>query len=215
MDQHGTVKDTIDTDFDFSYVVLSPQRELLLTDATNSCIRSISPDKEVRTLFRTQWEPWGLCCLHSGDIAVTFYQVGRVVIYSRSAKIIQELDKTLFNKPYRVAQNEVNNDLCVCDEGSKKIVALDASYHVRYEYKGQGNTYFSAKDLCTDSAGRILITEFSNHSVHILDREGGFLQYLLTGKQGQRDPVSIDLDSDGNAWVGQWNGEVKVVKYLQ
>ena len=217
MDHHGAVKDTIDTGFYFWDVVLSPQGERLLTDTTNRCIISISPDKVVRKLFTTQWEPWGLCCLHSGNVAVTFYQVGRVVTYSRSGKMIQELDKTLFRHPNRVAQNKVNNDLCICDAGSEKIVALDASYHLRYQYTGQGNTVttFSPMDLCTDGAGHVLITDWNNHSVHILDKDGGFLQYLLTGEQGLRVPVSIDVDTEGNAWVGEQFGEVKVVKYLQ
>ena len=222
MDQHSDVKDTIDTWFYFRDVVLSSQGELLLTNINNSCIISISPDKEVRKLFTTQWRPWGLCCLHSGDIAVTFNTEGRVAIYSRSGKIVQELDKKLFSCPHWIAQNKVNNDLYICDKdkteytSTGKIVALDiTSYYVRYQYTGQGSTEFCPTDLCTDSASRLLITEYYNDRVQILDKDGRFLQYLLTGKQGLWMPVSIDVDSDGKAWVGEFEGGVKVVKYLQ
>ena len=221
IDQRGDVMDTIDTAFDFNDVVLSPKGELLLSD-TNKRIKSISPDKEVRTLIRTQWIPNGLCCLHSGGIAVTFYDEGRVIIYSMSGKTVEELGANLFLRPYRVAQSKVNDNLYICDIGSRdildthgKIVALDASYHLRYEYKGRGNAQFKPNDLCTESAGRVLITDYYNHSVHILDNDGRFLQYLLTMEQGLRDPVSIDVDSKGNAWVGEEYGEVKVMKYLQ
>ena len=213
MDQHGTVKDTIHAEFNFHDVVVSPQGELLLSDTSN-CIKSISQDKVISTLFRTQWRPFGLCCLHSGDVAVTFYSEGRVVIYSRSGNIIQELDKKLFTYPSRVAQNKVNNDLIVCDESSKKVVALDATYHLRYEYKGQGNINFYPMDLCTDSAGRVLITDYDNNRVHILDRDRRFLQYILTGKQGLWGPVNIDADSEGNTWIVEKSGKVKVAKYL-
>ena len=213
MDQQGALKDIIHTKFDIYDLVLSTQGELFLSD-TNNCITSISPDKVVSTLFTTRWAAYGLCCLHSGDIAVTFGSEGKVVIYSRSGDIIQELDEKLFKYPYRVAQNEVNNDLCICDEGSKKVVALDASYHVRYQYTGQDNNRFSPKDLCTDSTGRVLITDW-NHRVHILDTDGRFLQHILTEEQGLWRPVSIDVDSEGNAWVGEKYGGVKVVKYLQ
>ena len=214
VNKHGAVNDTIDTNFDFNDIVLSPQGEFLLSD-TNNRIRSISPDKVVRTLFTTQWTPWGLCCLHSGDIAVSFYNEGRVAIYSRSLKIIQELDKKLFSQPDRVAQNKVNNDLYICDKKNSKVIALDASYHLQYQYTVHNNTAFSPVDLCTDSDGRILITDFGNHSVHILDKDGKFLQFLLTRKRGLRLPVSIDTNSEGRAWLGQYGGEVKVVKYLQ
>ena len=210
MDQRGSVKDAFITEFDSNHVVVSPQGELLLSDYTNSCIRSISPDKVVKTLFTTPWTPMGLCCLHNGDIAVTFHDEGRVVIYSRSGTIVQELEKKLFKKPYRVAQNKVNNDLYISDQGSNKVVALDASYHVRYEYKGT-----SLWDMCTDSAGRILITDYKDR-VHILDKDSGFLQYLLTWEDDwANNPVGIDVDSEGNAWVVEYRGQVKVVKYLQ
>ena len=220
MDQHGNVKDTIDTEFNFSDVALSPQGELLLSSTR---IKSINPGKEVKTLFTTGLAPWGLCCLHSGNVAITCYNEAKAVIYSISGKIIQELDKTLFKCPIRVAQNKVNHDLCICDKdkteytSTSKIVALSldiTSYNLRYKYTGHGNIKFCPLDLCTDSAGNVLITDW-NRLVHILDRDGQFLQYLLTAEQRLEWPVSIDVDSDGNAWVGEVAGGVKVVKYLQ
>ena len=111
VDRHGTVKDTIHTDFDFDYMVLSPQGDILLTDQDNKCIKAISRDKTIKTLLKLQLRPWGLCCLHSGHIAVTFYDEGRVLIYSASGKVIKELDKKLFSGPWRVAQSKYNSDL--------------------------------------------------------------------------------------------------------
>ena len=210
MDQHGDVMDTIDTYFYFSDFVLSPQGEFLLSNGSK-CIRLISPDKKFNKLFTTQWTPDGLCCLHSGDVVVTFSKEGRVVIYSGSGEIVQELDNKLFRRPYRMAQNKVNNDLCICDQGNKNIVALDTSYNSRYQYTGQD---LSPMDLCTDSAGRVLIIDYNN-SVHILDKDGKFLQFLLTDEQGLRLPVSIDTDNEGRAWVEQFSGKVRVVKYIQ
>ena len=95
MDRHGSVKDTIHTDFGLNdNMVLSPQGDILLTDRNNKCIKAISGGKKkVKTLFKLMWQPDGLCCLHNGDIAVTFLGEGRVVIYSASGKVIKELDK--------------------------------------------------------------------------------------------------------------------------
>ena len=217
VDRHGAVKDTIHTDFNFFDMVLSPQGDILLTDRTNYCIKSITgAEKKVKTLFKLQWIPCGLCCLHSGDIAVTFPLEGRVVIYSASGKVIKELDRKLFTRPFSVAQSKVNSDLYISDNCpvSGKVVALDKDYRVRYEYTGQRDGgLFSPRGMCTDNA-RVLITDYKNHRVHILDRDGVFIQYLLTGEQGLRQPIRIDVDSEGDAWVGDNNG-VKVVKYLQ
>ena len=218
VDRHGKVKDTIHMEFDFNDMVHTPQGDIILADKDNNCIKAISHDKTIKTLFKLQWEPSCLCCLHSGDIAVTFFVAGRVVIYSASGKVIKELDKQLFTCPYRVAQSKVNSDLYISDTSyfAGKVVALDKDYRVRYEYNGQDDSgSFYPSDLCTDNAGHVLITDYNNHTVHILDRDGQFRQFLLTEEQGLGTPVRIDVDNEGNAWVGEWGGGMKVVKYLQ
>ena len=215
VDRHGAVKDTIHINFDFDDMVLSPQGDILLTDKYNKCIKAISGDKTIKTLFKVQWRPWGLCCLNSGDITVTFHREGRVVIYSSSGNVIKELDKKLFRRPYSVAQSKVNSDLYISDGDARKVVALDMDYRVRNEYTGQDDRKsFFPRGLCTDNAGHVLITDVSNHRVHILDRDGQFRQFLLTEEQGLGEPWSIDVDREGNAWVGGGGG-MKVVKYLQ
>ena len=219
MDRHGEVKDTIHTDFDFRDMVRTTQGDILLSDIDNKCIKSISADKTVKTLFKLQWTPFGLCCLHSGDIAVTFGVEGRVVIYSASGKVIKELDKELFTRPHSVAQSKVNSDLYISDPRAGKVVALDKDYRVRYQYTGQRDRGpFSPRGLCTDNAGHVLITDI-NDTVHILDRNGQFRQFLLTGKQGLRRPVSIDIDREGECLGGGggwWYeiGEISTVREI-
>ena len=213
VDRHGAVKDTIHTDFGFYDMVLSPQGDILLTDWYSKCIKAISGDKTIKTLFKLQWEPSGLCCLQNGDIAVTFCDEGRVVIYSASGNVIKELDKKLFRGPIRVTQSKVNSDLYISD--ARKVVALDKDYRVRYEYTGQGDgESFSPRGLCTDNTANVLITDLDNHTVDILDKNGQFRQFLLTEEQGLTEPRSINVDSEGIAWMGDADG-VKVVKYLQ
>ena len=228
MNGHGKVKDTLHTDFDINDIILSPLGHFLLSDVTNSCIKTISQDKKVRTLFKTQigWfkpkilTPWGLSALHSGYTAVTFPNEGRVIIYSMSGKVVKELDKKLFSRPVRVAQSRINNDLYIVDKaengpvGAGKVLVVDKHYKVRYEYNGTGDKEFRPMGLCTDYGGHVLIVDY-NDRVHILDKSGHFIQYLLTGEQGLEWPFSVSVDSEGNAWVGERCGGVKVVKYLQ
>ena len=209
-DRHGAIR----TVFDFNDMVLSPQGDNLLADK-DMCIKSISPAKTVEKLFKVKWTPCSLCYLHSGNIAITFLADHRVVIYNMSGKVIKGLNKELFIHPYSVAQNKINSDLYISDRVGK-VLALDKEYRLRYEYTGQSDgRSFGPNGLCTDDDGCILITDVRNDRVDILDKDGRFLQYLLTGEQGLRYPVSIDVDSEGNAWVGEWEGGVKVAKYLQ
>ena len=214
VDKHGSAKDTIHTDFDFNHMALSTRGDILLTDTSNNSIKSISPNKTVKTLCELPCRPWGLCCLQSGDIIVTFYGEGRVVIYSISGEFIKELEKKLFGRPYRVAQSTINSDLYISDTEAAKVLVLDKDYKVRYSYNGPENrASFSPRDLCTDKVRHVLITDYYNNSVHILDRDGRFLQYLLTRAQGLSRPMTIDVDNEGKAWVGELSG-VKVLRYL-
>ena len=128
INRRRAVKDTIDTDFAFNDITISPQGNLLLSDKDSNSIVSISGEKVAKTLFNTStnmgWfktscKSHGLCYLHSGDIAVTFADEGRVVIYSMSGKVIKELDKKLFRYPRKVAQSKINSDLYIADNDAK------------------------------------------------------------------------------------------------
>ena len=229
MDRHCSVKELVQAHFYFNDIALSSQGDLLLSNIDDNCIILVLRDKMVQTLFKTQvgWfkpqalTPSGLCWLQSGDIAVSFHKEGRVIIYSISGKVIKELDKKLFTCPRWVAQSKVNSDLYIIDKtdnsqaSTGKVLALGKDFKVRNEYTGQGDKrFFQPCGLCTDNIGNVLITDPHNNSVHILDKDGKFLQYLLTRDQGLERPRSIDVDSEGNAWVGLRFG-VKIVKYLQ
>ena len=217
----GTMTDTIRTDSNFNDVALSPLGDILISDRSSKCIKSVSRAKEVKTLFQTDCAPFAICCLSNGDTVVIFLSEGRVVIYNRSGKILEELDKTKFKRPYGAAVNKVNNDLYIIDKEGEfgdspgKVLTLDVTYKQRFEYSGPDTKGLYPSDICTDNSGHVLITDLGNHRVHILDRDGQFIQFLLTAEQGMCHPYSIDVDSKGNAWVGELKGKVKIVQYLQ
>ena len=226
VDSQGSGKDKMTTDFDFDDVIISPQGDIILSDISNNCITLISHGKlfstTPKTICKLSWKPSGLCLLHNENIVVTSFDQGRVAICSMSGKVIKELENKLFKHPYRVAQNKITHALYIADRmdtGFKctgKILALDTDNKVLYEYKGSDDKKpFYPSGLCTDDLGHILITDLHNHSVHIVDKDGHFLQYLLTAKQGLTMPYNIDVDNQGNAWVGEYIGSVQVVNYRQ
>ena len=120
-----------------------------------------------------------------------------------------------------VAVNKVNQDIYICDHdynywnSSGKVVTIGADGKVRYEYTGQDDKVFAPADVCTDQMGHVLITDYWNHRVHILDQEGRFIQYILTEQQGLSGPTTIGVDGEGYVWVGEDNQCVNVARYLQ
>ena len=91
------------------------------------------------------------------------------------------------------------------------------AYKLRYVYKGRDGPNLCPNYICTDSIGHVLVADISNNRIHILDKDGKFLQYLLTKKRGLRLPFSIDIDKDDRAWITELigKGDVKIVKYLE
>ena len=95
--------------------------------------------------------------------------------------------------------------------GNLKTIRADG--HLRYEYSGQGDASFIPKDVCTDQMGHVLICTYLK--AHILDKDGQFIQCILTYEQGFNLYHNIDIDNEGNVWVGEDSRYIKVVKYLQ
>ena len=221
VDRDGSVKNTIQTDFDINAMTATADGELFMTDYSNNRIGSVSSQKEITTLFSTTWMPHGLDCLHNKDIVVTFPRDSKVVVYSRNGQVRQKLEHIKFRCPMSIAVNKVNQDIYVCDHQSNlwysagKVVTVGADGRLRYEYAGQGGEVFTPVDVCTDQMGHFLTTDHVNDRVHIMDQEGQFIQYVLTSQQGLDLPPTIDVDREGYVWVGEENRHVKVAKYLQ
>ena len=177
-------------------------------------------------MFRTSGKPYSLCCLHNGDIVVTFRESSKVTVYNEDGQIKQTLDhiNTKFKYPLKVSVNKVNQDIYICNHVKKhsssagKLLAVGVDYQLRYEYTGQGDSEFTPVGVCTDEIGHILITDCKNDRVHILDKEGQFIQYILTSQQGLSNPKAIDVDTEGYLWVGEsiniGKGCFKMSRYL-
>ena len=224
VDRTGAVKDTINTDFNIFDIALTFDSDLLLADYKNNCIKSVSWQKTVTTLFRTSEAPLGLCCLPNDDIVVTFPHDSKVTVYGRDGKSRRTLNHIRFRHPMRVAVNKVNQDIYICDQehlgygNPGKLLAVGADGRLRYEYTGQSDSKFTPAEVCSDQMGHILIADHANNQVHILNQEGWFIRYVLTVQQGLNYPTTIDVDREGYVWVGELvenGGYVKVARYLQ
>ena len=141
-----------------------------------------------------------------------------MIVYSRDGQVRQKLDNITFrNTGKKVAVNKINHDIYICDDRS--VLAVGPEGRLRYEYTGQDDSELYPRDVCTDQMGHVLITDYDNYRVHMLDQNGWFIQYVLTLQQGLGKPVTIDVDREGYVWVGEDvsnnNGRVKVARYLQ
>lgn len=64
----------------------------------------------------------------------------------------------------------------------------------------------------TDSAGQVIVADYKNNCLHVLDEGGKFLR--LVDNKGLDRPTGLSLDKEGRLWVTlYYTGEVKVIQY--
>ncbi|XP_052081795.1 protein wech-like [Mytilus californianus] len=153
------------------------------------------------------------------DYNLTDKSCRKVIIFGMDGKQKQsyEYDKhkqRLFTLPYRITSN-VNNDILVIDIISNedwRVVVLDREGQVKWTYQRQpevnlGDTPFCPTDIVTTSVGHVIVTDVNNHALHVLSGEGDILTCKVMKDQGIIFPMSLDIDTKGQLWVGCYSGE--------
>nr|XP_022312068.1 uncharacterized protein LOC111117298 [Crassostrea virginica]XP_022312069.1 uncharacterized protein LOC111117298 [Crassostrea virginica] len=232
IDIHGTVKFTVTTTCPDgpNDISVTRGRELIYNDG-NSRTVNIVRDWMSETLITAPkgWTPGILCCTRSGDILVHVYtgsgpQTKNKIIRYQGENIKQEINNdgegnSIFKDgEYALFISENNNgDVCVSDFKACTLVVVDNTGKVRFRYDGtpaRREKSFGPADTVTDALDQIIVTDFNNDCLHILDQNGQFLRCV--DDCGLEGPVGLSVDSEGRLWVGSFKtGEIKVIEYLQ
>nr|XP_022312179.1 tripartite motif-containing protein 3-like [Crassostrea virginica] len=230
IDIHGAVKDTVTTTCLHWPNGISVTRgiELMYSDNDSDTV-NIVRDGKSQTLITTPqgWKPGGLCCTRSGDILVQVYtgggpQIKNKIIRYQGQNIKDDNDgqgNSIFKDgKYSLYMSENNNgDVCVSDLNADTVVVVDKTGRIRFRYDGtpaRRENSLDPRGIVTDALSQIIVADFNNNCLHILDQNGQFLRCVdVCGLEG---PSGLSVDSEGRLWVGSWNsGEIKVIEYLQ
>jgi DNA-binding beta-propeller fold protein YncE len=209
-----------------SDISVTREGDLLYTDSYNGSVNIVRGGK-TKTLITTPegWYPEGLCCTPSGDVLVsmstTDFSHCKIVRY-RGQNVEQEIEKDDDGESiYKGGDNMLfveennNGDVCTSDINSQTVVVVDRSGRVRFRYDGAPagrKESFSPVQIVTDAAGRIIVADYSNDCLHVLDPDGQFL--LCVDNCGLDKPFGLSIDTTGRLWVGlAESGELKVIQY--
>lgn len=119
----------------------------------------------------------------------------------------------LFLFPYRLSEN-TNGDICVIDRTGMmhgQMVVLSSCGKLKYNYRGTGSEKddFDPRAICCDAVGHILLSDFGNKCVHLIDHDGTLLTYLIRTNE-ETCSMSLSLNQ---LWIGGKNGTISVYHY--
>ena len=216
---------------DFGDFIVLDNGDHVFTHFGGKEIRKVSSTGRVTVVCSTEaLGPTGISMSRHGHMMVclcdcrvpdiTTDSRGEVHLINMSGKVMRKYGADrrtkLFTNPKINAQN-VNLDICVVDfinsNHETNIIGVILDGRKKFIYTGQASLEkkFSAQDICCDGHGRILLTDFFNHAIHVLSAEGQFLQYLLTAQDDLVYPRSLALRDD-KLWIGCQYGVIRVVK---
>ena len=228
VDIKGSMKEKFATSVGFPNFTLTGQGELLFTTTTYCGPVNIFRQGGIETYISPPpgWDARRLCCTRSGDVLVHVSKITKnKLLRYRGKHISQEIDTDLNGKSIcsegsfslRITENN-NGDICVSDRNTAETVTVvDRTGRVRFRYDGTPagiKTSIDPIGIVTDSLSQIIVSDYNNNCLHIIDQNGKFQKCV--DNCGLQSPWGLSVDSKGRLWVAL-NGEnvIKVIKYLK
>lgn len=227
----GKNSKTLECSMNPKYIALKSHGCILFSDHSDNTVKLMSREAPEIFIRLEDWTPKGLAVMLSGEVIVCQYKetevaatctaLSRVVKYDGKGSEIRKMEfdgvKRIFRNALFVAENR-NFDICVSDESKHSVVVLDKLGKLQFVYKGNVKTgryrNFNPRGITTDSQCNILISDYMNYTIHIIDQYGQFLSYLLPKKV--MFPLGLSVDEDDKVWVGEYsNGTISVIEYFR
>ncbi|XP_065944792.1 uncharacterized protein [Magallana gigas] len=219
-DIQGHLHHTVSITYKGMYLCMY-NKQVVYSDKDDKAVKMISDTDTVVTMFTTgDWQPYGVTSAASGDLLVCLRKddQSKVVRYSSTGTVLQEIQydsqcQPLYKRVMYIAEN-VNGDIIVTDLEKNAVIAVDRLGIFRYSYSVQDSD-FKALSVATDSVGHVIVTDYYDDKIHILDRDGRFLGYIIP-EGGIKRPRAVCILGDGEMIVGEClTGIAKRIKYLE
>lgn len=144
----------------------------------------------------------------------------KVARYDQKGKVKQSIEfdsrgLELYKDPHKITENN-NGDVVVSDWSGAVVVTEREGKH-RFSYTGHPlGSAILPRGICTDALSNILVCDIGSKSIHLIDKNGHFLQFLLTTTEDEDIPWCVSCDTKNHRlWVGSpKNNKICVYKYV-
>ncbi|KAJ8311165.1 hypothetical protein KUTeg_011282 [Tegillarca granosa] len=198
----GQLVSDIKTDFKVFDVLVTRNGELLVTDSClllRSKVKILTKDGNFTDIYSTTgYKTFGMTETDTGNVIVGLSSLvdGKLVEMTTEGTEMRtmkydSIDNTkLFDYPYSLIVDDYTKTVVVVDQGGHKKATYDA--------KNENLTKpFHPRFIATDKLGQIFISDYENSVVHLLDKDGVFLEFLISDKNGCSEPFGLSIDSWG------------------
>ncbi|XP_052676876.1 tripartite motif-containing protein 2-like [Crassostrea angulata] len=219
-DLQGHLHRTVSITYVGSFIYML-NKQVGYIDENKRAVKIISNSNNDVTIFTTgDWNPRGITSTASGDLLVCLYKdnQSKVVRYSSTGGVLQEIQydslcQPIYSSPYYITEN-VNGDIIVTDWKKNSVIAVNRLGILRFSYSKEENIFF-ASAVVHDSFGHVIIADYRGDKIHLLDRDGQFLRYIIP-REGIKSPRALCIMGHGEMIVGEgWTGNAKKIKYLK
>ena len=149
----------------------------------------------------------------------------RVVILNKEGELIKSFgskgsEDGQFNSPCGIDVDEEGR-IIVCDTWNHRIQVFDNDGSFLHSFGSKGSSegssegqFFEPTSVVVDRDGNIVISDYGNHRIQVMDIEGNFIRCF--GTRGSDDsqfdrPVGVDVDGEGRIVVcDAGNGRVSL-----
>lgn len=221
--ENNEISNTSVFDYKVTDVVALPNGELVISYEEGQTITRIANDGSfISAVDMKPMFPQGMYVCKSGDLYVSLagkvhanrhpkcpVRIIRMTVEGEE-KARLEFDakgKKLFSYPHSVIEN-VNEDLCVLDMqsgGKVQLMVFNNKFDQHFTYDGKdkrnGGKPCDFGLVRNDQSGRLFLSDFVYHRIHVLSPDGHFIQFLMTTADGIYFPFALAIDSSGYLWV--------------
>ncbi|XP_013379534.1 tripartite motif-containing protein 2-like [Lingula anatina] len=179
---------------------------------TREFIRTIGVDKIKK--------PWGVAINRHSEILVCDVYCKCIFVFQMDGTYVKTIPIGQCKCPMDIAASHVNDTIYVSDSNGHQVVGLSdhgevIMQHGTPDVPGNGPDQLKfPRGVCVDHFGHIFIADSENHRVVELLPDGSYKRTLATEKDGLKQPVAIATNSKGILVVADWNGNVRVFRYL-
>ena len=222
--QTGQILQTIQTTFPIYCFVFTPTGDIIATAYKNHCVKKIARNGKISYLLQTSnLHPTAILYNKDGQLVLGLsgYR-NKIAIFEEEFKVhIREIEfnqdgEPIFDKVRKIVQSgngdyivaNKYNVVCVDEFGTKRWI-----YNGRHKYSW--NVALWALAVCCDSNHNVIVADYMNNYLDLLDSGGHFLRQIVPENTSLIGPLGLAMGGNACLWVGYNHGHVMVKKVDQ